>query len=187
MANGGNDGGEAWVQDLYVRYYKRVVYFFRNSSFRFSLEDARDLAQDVFLSVYKARDQYRREAELGYIMTIARRVALNRLRANRAGSRDAIVESIDDVLEGPVEAPRQERDLETSRLKEAIAKLRHHLRICLLLYLDGFQYAEIAAVLHLSVDGVRSRLKEARVLLRQMLVEEPSGIVWPSDLPEDER
>jgi len=174
------------VHDLYVRYYRRVVSYFVKS-FRFSQEDARDLAQDVFMRVHIARDQYRDEAETGYIMTAAKRVGLNKLRANRTQSRGAPVQSLDDVVKPPATGPRQERDLQLSQLEAAITRLRHGQRVCLLLYRDGFHYTEIAATLGITVDAVKSRLKDTRHALRRMLTEDPAGIEWPADRADDGR
>jgi RNA polymerase sigma-70 factor (ECF subfamily) len=177
---------EEQVRQLYDRYYGRVVNYYIKS-FHFSREDARDLAQDVFVRVYVARKDYRGEAATAYVMKIARNLALNKLRGEHAARRNALVESIDDVLEAPSTDPSQENDLASSRLQQAIPKLRESLRVCLMLYIEGFQYAEIAATLGLTVDAVRSRLKDARVLLRQMLAEEPAGVAWPDEPPENPR
>jgi RNA polymerase sigma-70 factor (ECF subfamily) len=183
--------GDDWddeerVRQLYESYFGRVVSYYVKS-FHFSREDARDLAQDVFVRVYVARKGYRGEATTAYVMKIARNLALNKYRADHAARRNALVESIDEILVQPSVRPSQEDDLAASRLSEAIRNLRHSLRVCLLPYLSGFQYAEIAANLGLTVDAVRSRLKDARVLLRQMLAEEPAGIDWPGEPPENPR
>lgn len=173
------------VRDLYERYYRRVVRYLVQS-FRFSIDDARDLAQDVFVRVYVARGSYRREAETTYIMTTAKRVALNHIRHGHAQIRRAEIESLEDVVEPPARSATQERDLAVSRLQEGITRLSTHHRITLLYYLDGFQYAEIGAMLGIGVDAVRSRLKEARVRLRELLAKEPDGIRWPGERPEDD-
>src|SRR4051812_7373803 len=72
-------------ENLYRRFFGRTVAFIM--SLGFSKEDARDLAQETFVRVYRSMEQYRHEAEWKYIQTAARRLALNRFRDDLAQKR----------------------------------------------------------------------------------------------------
>jgi DNA-directed RNA polymerase specialized sigma24 family protein len=52
------------------------------------------------------------------------------------------------------------------QLHDAIAVLPEGQRHAVELWLDGFQYADIAQVLRVSVDAVKSRLRDAKRQLR---------------------
>ncbi len=172
-------------KSLYQRYYRRVVRFFVQV-FHLSEQDAEELAQDAFLRFYEAMDDYRGDAEWAFFETIARNVAYNRIRSQKTAKRSAKTVDIDDpgtrepaAPEGPDYAERQEQEQRRKRLREVIAELPDGQRQCLQLWLDDFKYDEIAKFLHISVDAVKSRLRDARKLLRVRLGDE-------GELPEDQ-
>jgi RNA polymerase sigma-70 factor, ECF subfamily len=187
MKAGGAGNGNEVFRALYRRYYGRMMRFFR-TVFRVSEEDAEELTQDTFLRFYKAISGYRGDAEWAFLEQIARRVGLNRVRAVSALKRGAgRTDSLDDADSSFVEPRSAGADpAETAianelraRLREAIRELPNGQRQCLLLRLEGLSYQEIRAVLEISMDAVRSRLRDAKRLLRQRLGVE-------CELPEDE-
>jgi len=165
-------------EDLYRRYYDRVCTFF--IAFGFPREQARDLAQDVFVRVYRSMPDYRAEAEWSYLETTARRVALNEIRTKKATKHNADTISVDDQavqLEdrgpGPEELAGQS-ELHR-RLQSAILQLSPRLQDVLRLYLAGLSYQDIEMTLGISEDAVKTRLREARVRLRDIFGEAPEG------------
>jgi len=178
----GGGGRDAQFETLYRRYYGRVYRFFRN----FGADDeAQDLAQETFHKIYKTFGEYRGEAEWAFIETTARRVLLNWVRARKTGKRNARVEDIDGpefengprAPEGPDLAERQEAELRTARLRAAIAELPEGQRQCIDYRLDDMTYEAIAKILGITVDAVKSRLRDAKKTLRARLGE---------SLPEDD-
>jgi DNA-directed RNA polymerase specialized sigma24 family protein len=79
----------------------------------------------------------------------------------------------------PDYAERQHTADRHRRLFDTIAGLPPGQRECTLLWLEDFQYDEIARALRITVDAVKSRLRDARKLLRARLGDE-------GELPEDE-
>jgi RNA polymerase sigma-70 factor (ECF subfamily) len=184
--NQGGSGGDDLFRTLYQRYYARMLRYFR-TVFRVSEEDAQELTQDAFVRFYKALDEYRGEAEWALLETIARNVGFNRVRSQTTIKRGAVrTESLDAVeAAGSVpRAPQQDpvdRMIEQERktkLRQAIATLPKGQRRCLQLWLEDFSYDEIARTLRLSLDAVRSRIRDAKRLLREKLGDE-------STLPEE--
>jgi RNA polymerase sigma factor (sigma-70 family) len=178
---------EERFQFFYRKYYWRVVRFFVGS-FHLSQEDAEELAQDAFLKFLEAMDDYRGDAEWAYFETIARNVVYNRIRWQKTAKRGAQTVAIDDrnaVPEpaAPAEpdyAQREEQALRGKRLRDAIAGLPPGGRQCIQLWLDDLSYEEIAKFLGITVDAVKSRLRDAKKILRARLGDADA-------LPEDEQ
>jgi len=170
---------------LYQKYYRRVVRFYLQA-FRLSEEDAEELAQEAFLRFYEAMDEYRGDAEWAFFETIARNVAFNKIRSQKTKKRSAKLVDLDNdhfsKLPAPGEpdlADRQHDELQRRRLRDAIAQLPQGQRETIQLWLDQFKYDEIAKVLQVSVDAVKSRLRDAKKTLRDRLGDGTA-------LPEDE-
>ena len=185
VSRNGGDRDERF-RSLYQRHYWRMVRYFMRA-FRLSQEDAEELSQEAFLRFYEAMDEYRGDAEWAFFETIAVRVALNRIRSRNTLKRRAMMVDIDDPNERfepaadpePDYAERQEKAVRLRLLHDAIAGLSPAQRQCVQLQLDGFKFHEIARSLRISIDAVKSRLRDARKALRAKLGDD-------SALPEDE-
>lgn len=159
------------------RFFDRAVAFVM--SLGFSKEDARDLAQDTFVRVFRSMEQYRQDARWNYIETTARRLVLNRIRDNLAQKRKASMalaseEELLNVTDGkpsPEEQATVRQSLE--RVLSAINKLPEKKRQCVLLSLGGQSYGEMARILDISENTVKSRLHEARSELLEKGIELP--------------
>ncbi len=173
----------ALYEKLYRGYFRWVVAFFRRNSF--GREESRDLAQDTFLRVYRGMQTYRSESEIGYIHTVAVNVAFNAKRARKAAKRDQPEVSLEEILietapdpgsrqtgqrsKSPEEEAidREEERLQRLWLAEEIGKLSPKLSSALGLRLDGLKYQEIADLLGISLDAVKSRIRDAGLKLIQ--------------------
>lgn len=159
-------------------YYDRVVGFLKQ--LRFAEEDARDLAQEVYIRVYEHMDTYRGEAKWNYLETVARRLAYNAIRDRHAAKRNGIVVpedemyalSDDTVVPADVAVEQKEK---WQRLRNAVEQLAPSMKSCVLLYLEGCSYEEIQRRLVLSLPAVKSRLNQARKELRAKLGEDPGA------------
>ena len=148
-------------------------------------EDARDLAQEVFLTVFQSLDRFRGEAQF---RTWLYRVTLNRCRdeIRRRGtvkhtrplSLDGLAGNDDDDRAAPLEPVAREPSpeehasgRETERLvTDAIERLPEELREALVLRdTQDLAYEQIASVLEVPVGTVRSRLNRARTRLAEIL------------------
>ena len=170
-------GRDERFRSYYQKYYWRIVAFYERS-FRLSMEDAEELAQDAFVRFYRAMDEYRGDAEWAFFEKIARNVAYNRIRSGKTGKRNMKTVDIDDpdianheprAPEGPDYAERQETALQMKRMYDAIAGLPPGQRESVRLWLEGFKYDEIARALRITMDAVKSRIRDAKKLLRERL------------------
>lgn len=179
----GGAGRDERFRSFYKKYYLRVVRFYVRA-FRFEEEDAKELAQDVFIRFYEAMDEYRGDAEWAFLETIARNLGCNQIRAGKTIKRNMKTVDLDDpdVLKTnePSTSGGQVDALRRKQMYEAIAQLPNGQRECLRPWLHGFTYDEIARGLHISLDAVKSRIRDAKRTLRARLGDD-------SILPEDDK
>ena len=141
---------------------------YRGDVYRFALfltgepAAADDLVSETFVRAWTARDRIRQETVKGYLLTIARNLHRDHLRATRRFV--ALEESIED------EAPGVDVQVEhRSSLQDVRARLRRVAkgdRRALLLYVfKEMTYAEVAAALGISLAATKSRICRAREAL----------------------
>jgi RNA polymerase sigma-70 factor (ECF subfamily) len=162
------DGDAAAFDALFGRWAGRVLRYLermvRNAA------TAEDLAQEVFVRVFRARASYRPEARFStWLYTIATRLALNELRR---GPQRAPHQSADDEAAAPLvaELPAAEVLLDARRtgeiLERAWPELPERQRSALwLAAVEGLSYAEVAAALETSEKSVKALVHRARVAL----------------------
>ena len=94
----------------------------------------------------------------------------------QTGKRRGATVPIDDLRETLAASPsspesefaeREEREQFRKRLRTAVSDLPQSLRSCLLLWLNGYEYSEIQEILGITLDAVKSRLRDARKRLRK--------------------
>jgi RNA polymerase sigma-70 factor, ECF subfamily len=187
---GVKQGDEASFELLLQR-YRRPLCHFLNRMVR-NAAQAEDLAQEVFLRVYRARREYEPSAKFTtWLFRIATNLALNSLRDGRHRqaevSLDAPAEGQDGsemTLDVPDGAPAVEQQLvERDRVavvRRAIFALPEKQRAAVLLHkYQELDYDEIARILGCSVSALKSLLFRAyetlRVQLAPLVAPEGSG------------
>jgi RNA polymerase sigma-70 factor (ECF subfamily) len=165
-----------------------------------SKEEAEDLAQEVFLRVYRVRKKYRPRAKFStWLFTIANNLALNVLRSRQ---RKPVV-PLDVRDSGPL-GPRPAEQLARDRdpppgerlqhqelaavVGRALEGLNERQRVAVVLNkFEDMNYADIAEVMGLTTKAVKSLLSRARENLRQALKDYVfmDGAPAPADLEEE--
>ena len=146
--------------------------------------DAEEVAQDAFLSAYRARDRFRGDAQpTTWLYRITVNAALMRLRKDKRRKQMTVPEDAefdmpsDDWSESPV-ASAMNTEL-GERLQEAISQLPEDLQTAVVLRdVQGLSNEEAAEVLDITVSALKARLHRGRVALRNALegyVRERSG------------
>jgi RNA polymerase sigma-70 factor, ECF subfamily len=137
-----------------------------------SRAEAEEIAQETFLRAHRALADFRGEARLGtWLYGIASRLCLNRLASGpRRHERSDEVALLQQPAEGAdAVATLEQRELQAA-LHEAVGALPEERRIVVVLRdLEGLAYEEIAEVLGLPLNTVRSRLHRARLDLKAKL------------------
>ena len=156
-------GSREAFEALFDRYRARIWGFFRRR-----VDDparAEELAQDTFLAILRGAVRYEPRA---LFRTYLFGVALNILSADRRKTRNRRVEPVEDLDALPASSPGPDGAL---WIREAIARLDADEReILLLREYEELSYMEIAALLHLPLNTVRSRLFRARLALKGLLL-----------------
>lgn len=172
---------------LYDDFYQSVLALFMRR--RYTRQRALELTQDTFLRVYKGMNDYREEGRWAWIQQIAYRVYLNDRRFQHADRRNFLTVPLDDLVSSPktAEAPKAERELlqdeRAEQLHRAIDTLPADKQRCVRLWIGGYKYREIAEILKISMDTVKSRLYQARKRLKIEL-ERGSGDADSPNPPE---
>jgi len=143
-------------------------------------EEALDLSQDVFLTVFRMLDRFRGQSALRtWIYRIVVNQARNRQRWWRRRYQSAQVPLDVHVSEhGELSSPRDDcgpekllrQKEQADRVWQALRDLPFDQRTALVLReIDGLSYEEIGYSLNVAVGTVKSRLARARQLLRAEL------------------
>jgi len=131
--------------------------------------DAEDVAQATFVAAWTGRETFDpdRGSLLGWLLAIARRKVVDRLRA--AGREHRISDAVRALPEPPAE-PGPERVVERLVVANELAKLPgEQRRVLELAFYDDLTHQQIAAVTGLPLGTVKSHLRRGMLRLRQRL------------------
>lgn len=169
-------GDQEAFRQLVLRHHRMVI----NVAFRAlgELALAEDVAQDVFIKVYKALPTYRHEKPFKHwLHRVAANAVTDALRRRRP------VVSLDGLEQPPASAGSDPQDIAARHdlqrtVRHAIANLPPHYRDTIALQAFGeLSYDEIAKTLDIPLGTVMSRLNGAKRLLRERL----GDLVRPSE------
>jgi RNA polymerase sigma-70 factor (ECF subfamily) len=128
---------------------------------------AEELAQEVFLQLYQRLPKIESPAHLRFWL---RKVTSHRCidRARRQNPRRQL--SLEDVPELPAPAPTDDPIL-ARKLRQLVAALPEKSRMIVTLrYQEGLQLAEIAEVLEMPINTVKSQLQRSLAKLHEKLI-----------------
>lgn len=175
------EGSAAAFEELVARYQDRLVTVLEHVVG--DRDQAEDLAQDVFLRMYRARKSYQPTAKFAtWLFTIANNLALNavrsrsRRREHQVPLRDsgpmAVASPGQGIVAGSGFMPARRIDKAEMRqvVRRAMENLNERQRMAVLLNkFEGMSYIDIAQTLGLTAPAVKSLLARARSNLREML------------------
>jgi RNA polymerase sigma-70 factor (ECF subfamily) len=157
-----------------VEHYQRSVF---GLAYRMTQDAARaeDLAQEVFLRVWRKLDLFRLEEPLRpWLLRLATNVCLNALKKRQLPTLSARADDElgprEPVAKTPTAPELAERRELLALLERTIAGLPEEYRLVVTLrHVDGLAYEEIAESLGWPLGTVKVRLFRARERLREML------------------
>ena len=171
----------AW-QEIVQQYHRRIY----NICYRFSgsPDDASDLAQEVFIKMYRTLSTYdtTRASFMTWVTTVTRNLLVDHFRK---GKYDRVTDSLDatpgnqeegltlaEQLEDQKASPEARvQSQETQKLvHEALRRLSPELREAVILRdLQDMDYKDIAKVLNVPEGTVKSRINRGRTELARLL------------------
>jgi RNA polymerase sigma-70 factor (ECF subfamily) len=155
-------------------------------------DEAEDIAQGVFVQLWKSASRYERQARFStFLFTIARNLCLNEIRRRSrhpAESLEARLEPEGDAPARQVSDPAQispddqaQRGELVHLVDEALAALPEKQRIALALCREGeLSYDEIAVILGTTVPATKSLIHRAREVLKSRLKPYLASGAWGS-------
>lgn len=174
-------------EQLVGRYERPIIAFFFRQSWDRQL--AEDLAQEVFLRIYKARKDYEPRAKFRtYFYHIARNLWIDKIRSKRKAGREVSLQqplgedgesaSLQSNIEGKAPKPSAEmrREDMRSEIRSALSFLPDEQRsVFILCEIEGMKYADVAEMLGIPVGTVKSRMHTATAKLRSRLKKRPGA------------
>ena len=174
-------GGDSSAFQALVERHRSMVY---RVAYQFAgnHHDAEDIAQEVFLKVYRSLDRFRQDAQLSsWIYRIVMNACIDhRRRHSPAGAAPFGEEAEQKMLNTPEESPGPEDtayagelgqvlESEISRLPQGqriVFVMRHHqgLKLCEIAEALGLAEGTVKRQLHAAVHRLRQSLTEARVM-----------------------
>ncbi|WHH59938.1 sigma-70 family RNA polymerase sigma factor [Petroclostridium sp. X23] len=175
-------GGDMAAFEQLIENYQKKVF---NIAYRIlgNPDDASDMAQEVFLKVYKSISNFKEESSLStWIYRIATNVCLDEVRKRKKAAVVSINSTI-QLEDGEInvqmedEGPGPDQLVEEKELREevrkAIESLNDEHKVAIILRdINGFSYEEISNILQCSLGTVKSRINRARNALKNILLKE---------------
>ena len=174
LQRGESKAFEALVEQFQDKIVNTCYGFVQNA------EDAEDIAQEVFIEVYKSVNNFRAESQLStWIYRIAVTKSLDFIRKKKRKKRwDSLkrVFGMESVAERLPSSTKQNPDAQVENeerriiLNTAIASLAENQRIVFTLHkFEGLSYKEIADVMDTSLSSVESLMHRAKKNLQKKL------------------
>jgi RNA polymerase sigma-70 factor (ECF subfamily) len=172
--------GDEAAFDYLLQKYRRAMISFMYRMLRHPAA-AEDLAQEVFLRVYRSRETYAANAKFTtWLYRIATNLAVNHARDTRHERPETSISLDEPIAETGLTldladgAPNAEENI---LRRERLAAIRNHVqalperqRLAVIMHkYQGMDYRQIAEVLHLSESATKSLLFRAYETLREKL------------------
>ncbi len=172
--------GDATAFSQLVDKYKQPVMNFAYRTLR-DLTEAEDLAQNVFVQVYKSARRYEPSAKFStWLFTIARNLCLNEIRRRARHPAESLDQTHAETDDQPLHQVEDRRVVLPSeellhgeldqKITDALAELPENQRTALLLCRqEALSYEEIAEVLGCSLSATKSLIHRGRETLKSKL------------------
>ncbi|SKA91741.1 RNA polymerase, sigma subunit, ECF family [Agreia bicolorata] len=162
------DGDQRSFAELYDRIAPRVLGLIK----RLLIDHAQseEVAQEVFLEIWRTATRFdpQRGAALSWVLTMAHRRAVDRVRASQSShDRDVKIGIRDVDREYDQVAESVEIRIEHERVKRAMTQLTELQREAIsLAYYGGYSHSEVAKILAIPIGTVKTRLRDGMIRLR---------------------
>lgn len=134
---------------------------------------AEEVTQEVYLEIWQTAARYEpsRGSAVGWMLTLAHRRSVDRIRSAQASrDRDLRIGIRDQAREYDQVAEAVEVRIESERVAVALQKLTELQRQAVTLaYFKGLSHTEVASLLHIPVGTVKTRLRDGLIRLRDEL------------------
>ncbi len=134
---------------------------------------AEEVTQEAFLEIWRTASRFdpARGSAVSWVLTIAHRKAVDRVRSAEAASRrDATYHHQNQPVAHDATAEAAHASLEAHRVRGALANLTAVQRQALeLAYFGGYTHTEVASMLELPVGTAKTRIRDGLIRLRDTM------------------
>lgn len=166
-ARGEQDAFAALYDATAARLHGLVLRVLRDPS------QAEEVTQEVYVELWRHSSRFDDDAgsPLAWMMTIAHRRAVDRVRSAEASSRrDTTFEARQHEVEHDQTAEVATGNLEARRVRAAVATLTDAQRSAVeLAYFGGYTHTEVARLLDLPLGTAKTRIRDGLIRLRDTL------------------
>ncbi|NLI60518.1 MAG: sigma-70 family RNA polymerase sigma factor [Clostridiales bacterium] len=168
------DGDLAAFEELVLLFDKKIYnYCLRMTN---NPSDAEDLAQEVFIKVYRNLKSFRKDSKFStWIYRIAHNTCVDNYRRKRfklisLNKEEDQQEEMDIPSPNPLPEEQLVSQEQYKLIKECIAELKPKYKSVIILRdIQSYSYKEIADILDIPIGTVKSNISRARALLREAL------------------
>lgn len=156
-----NDG---FFSDLHTTYYPMVLHVCKGFV-KGDPDQAKDLAQDVFINTWNALDRFKGAS--GY-KTWIYRITVNTCLKYIRDRKDKSHVSAEDAVQVPTSSA-EEHHIASDNLYVAIGELGEMDRLIIMMVLDELKYEEIADVVGISESNLRVKIHRIKKQLKEII------------------
>ena len=176
--------GDDLAWEAFVRQFQGRIYSI-TSAYASGPDEARDLAQDVFIRLYETRGRWApADAFIPWLVRVTRNLCLDQLRRKKARppAEDVLADEMVDLAGGGSSPEDELASLGERRLVwralRSVGRLSRE--IILLKEIQGLTSPEIAATLGIPIGTVKSRSNRARLELAEQVLSLQRGEAGPA-------
>lgn len=134
---------------------------------------AEEVTQEVYLEIWRTASRYDagRGSALSWMLTIAHRKAVDRVRSAESSSRrEATYHHLNQTVDHDATADAAHASLEARRVRSALSDLAQAQREAIeLAYFGGYTHTEVAALLDLPLGTAKTRIRDGLIRLRDAI------------------
>lgn len=157
------------ASDLFIAViddHKGIIFKVANSYAK-SVEDRKDLVQEIILQLWRSFDTYKEEYKYStWIYRIALNVAISNIRKEKRRSKLFSTMPGSSILELSVET-NEEMEQSSRFLYQFINELKPLDKALVLLYLEDTPQREMAEILGLSETNISTKIHRIKIILKQ--------------------
>lgn len=163
------NGNTIAFNELYLRYNRRLYYFFYRMLGADS-ENANDFLQDIFLKIINKPELFNSSLHFSkWIFSVAYNMCKNEYRKREVRKIIQTESNTDEFAEEPAELQLNKEALLSTIFSELERLDENQKSILILKYKENFSLKEIAEILELPVGTIKSRLHYARLELSKRI------------------
>ncbi len=135
-----------------------------------SSDEAADAVQEVFTKLWVKKDQLNQISNRdAYFMRAVRNFCLDRIKSKQA--KESRLDSIEFMIQSQSEEQRYETEEATNIVEKLMWKLPEKQRLIVQLRdIEGYEFKEIAGILDMNENAIRTALSRARKTLKNELI-----------------